>query len=283
MFTNMSLKFKLIGSFCIVAMILCIVGVIGYSGVAGCNRGLDALGNDQIPSLVALSRMQEGQLKVRVLCNAMMNPNCPQDKRQSYASTMDSYWKELDEAVKTYDALPKSGEDESNWKECTRLFDTYRQEFARFDVEAKAYVASRTADEAARYNSRMNEQGFSSFGASAVAVMKKIGELADSNSKEAGEAYAVADAVAERSVALTMIFAIVGVLSALAFGIFLSLNISRKMSGIATAVAEGAGNIAAASTQVASSAQSVASGSQEQAASIEETSSSLEELAAMTK
>lgn len=74
-----------------------------------------------------------------------------------------------------------------------------------------------------------------------------------------------------------------GALAALAFGIFLSLNISWSMSGIATAVAEGAGNIAAASTQVASAAQSVASGSQEQAASIEETSSSLEELAAMTK
>jgi len=76
---------------------------------------------------------------------------------------------------------------------------------------------------------------------------------------------------------------IIGTLTALALGIFMSLSIIGPIRRIIEGLTESAEEVASASGQVSSAAQSLAEGSSEQAASIEETSSSLEEMSSMTK
>jgi len=76
---------------------------------------------------------------------------------------------------------------------------------------------------------------------------------------------------------------IIGTLTALALGIFMSLSITGPIRRIIAGLTGGAEEVASASSQVSSAAQSLAEGSSEQAASIEETSSSLEEMSSMTK
>jgi len=86
-----------------------------------------------------------------------------------------------------------------------------------------------------------------------------------------------------RSKTIAVIGMIAGFLSALAFGIFLSISISRALTRIIDGLSEGANQVASASNQVSSSSQSMAEGASEQAASIEETSASMEEMSSMTK
>ncbi|RPH93559.1 methyl-accepting chemotaxis protein [candidate division KSB1 bacterium] len=283
MFANMSLKVKLIGSFCIVAMILAVVGIVGYTGVAGAKHSIDSIGTANVPSLVALSQLQQSQLGVRLQCNAVLNPVYPEDRKQVYRSTMEGYWKDLDEAIKLYETLPRNPEMEAAWKEFGTSYENWKQWYGKFKTPTESYLSARSPDEAKVHLAKMNEIVFGGFADAARGVMNKVSQLADLNAKVATDETTSADAAAGRAQTMALCFAIGGILMALAFGIFLSLNISRRMNQIVTAVGEGASNISAASTQVASSAQSVAEGSQEQAASIEETSSSLEELAAMTK
>ena len=76
---------------------------------------------------------------------------------------------------------------------------------------------------------------------------------------------------------------IIGTLTALALGIFMSLSITGSIRRIIEGLTDGVEEVASASGQVASAAQSLAEGSSEQAASIEETSASLEEMSSMTK
>lgn len=283
MFANMSLKFKLIGSFCIVAVVLCVVGVVGYSGIVDATRGLNSVGNVEMPAVIAAAKMQQGQLGVRVACNAIMNPQYPEAAKKGYPAQVEGFWKDIDDGIKDYQPLERNAEEEAMWKEFLTLIETYRSFYNRFQPVALAYVEEKNPAVAQTHLNKMCEIAFGGFAQAGGASMKKLATLTEANTKMAMDEMAAANARAARSKAMSLIFSIGGLLAALGFGIFLSLNISRRMSGIAMSVADGAGNISAASTQVASSAQSVASGSQQQAASIEETSSSLEELAAMTK
>jgi hypothetical protein len=70
---------------------------------------------------------------------------------------------------------------------------------------------------------------------------------------------------------------------ALAFGVLLSVSISRSLRHIIAGLAEGAEQVASAAGQVSAASQSLAAGSSQQAAGIEETSSSLEEMSSMTR
>ncbi|MHC1744211.1 MAG: methyl-accepting chemotaxis protein [Syntrophobacteraceae bacterium] len=73
------------------------------------------------------------------------------------------------------------------------------------------------------------------------------------------------------------------VLLGAAIAFLITRSITRPISRVITGLAEGADQVAAASTQVSSASQSLAEGASQQAAAIEETSSSLEQLSSMTK
>ncbi|MFH1985287.1 MAG: MCP four helix bundle domain-containing protein, partial [Pseudomonadota bacterium] len=107
-------------------------------------------------------------------------------------------------------------------------------------------------------------------------IIKINEEVAASETKEA-------DAVSKRSKLIALAGMVVGFFAALAFGILLSISISRKLKIIIDGLNEGAEQVASASSQVSTASQSLAEGASEQAASIEETSSSLEEMSSMTR
>jgi methyl-accepting chemotaxis protein len=283
MFANMSLKFKLIGSFCIVAMILVVVGWVGYSGSKTGGRSVDQLGKNQIPSFAALLKMESGQLGVRLLCNAVLNSDYPADKLQEARSQMIEQWKEMEEGRKAYDGIERSAEEESLWKETGKLWDEYKSTFGRFDSQLQSYVQARTVEESRRCRTAMSGYALGEMGTAAVALMNNLNEIEDAGNKDAELTTKASDDQSSRAETMSLAFMIAGVLTALAFGVFLSLNITKNLNQISNAAADGANQISSAAGQVAAASQGVAEGSQEQAASIEETSSSLEELASMTK
>jgi methyl-accepting chemotaxis protein len=283
MFTNMSLKFKLIGSFCIVALILCIVGFVGFRGVKNCSDSLNGLGNSDVPSLASLSRLQDGQMKVRLVCNAILNPAYPEEKRQQFVGAGDSYWKQMEDAAADFEKLPRDPQEDALWKDITSLLNQYKQCYTGFVPEVQAYLRASTAKESAERLATMNQRVFGDFGKIGNEAMGKITELVGSNIKGSETNTVSAQQAASTARTMSLIFAIAGALIAFAFGLFLSVSISRSLNQITNAAGEGARQISSAAGQVASASQGVAEGSQEQAASIEETSSSLEELASMTK
>ena len=83
------------------------------------------------------------------------------------------------------------------------------------------------------------------------------------------------------------ILMIMGLIGALAVGVFaaffITRSITKPINKIIVGLNEGAVQVASASGQVSSSSQSMAEGASQQAASIEETSSSMEEMSSMTK
>jgi hypothetical protein len=283
MSNSWSLKQKLIGSFCIVAVILAVVSWVGFRGVSNCKTSLDEIGSNNVPTLVAVCSAQEAQMGIRMLCNAVLNPQYPADRKQVFQSSLDAYLKQYEESVKDYEAVQHSPEEEAMWKDVKSLSATWQQSLSKFDGVAQTYIRARSPEEAQQNLKTMNEIVFGGFADQARAVMGKLRDVGLSTKKNSENAAQIADGAASRSKAMSLIFAVLGITAALAFGIFLSMSIAGKLNRIVLQASEGASQIASAATQVASAAQGVAEGSQEQAASIEESTSSLEELSAMTK
>jgi methyl-accepting chemotaxis protein len=283
MFANMSLKTKLVGAFCIVAVIVCVVGWVGYSGVS---RGATTLGEvamSDVPSFVNLTRIQDGQTKVRLICNAIMNPTYPDASKQKYSQSVRDYWAQIEEASKNYDAIEKPEAITAKWNELKDGIATYKKDWEKFDPETDAYLRASDPAVAREHLTAMNSIAFGGFAQTGKVVMDRLSALMEATKSDLQATVDAAQKSAASAKAMSLIFAIAAVLSALSFGLYLSITISRRLQQIAAAAGEGADQIASASGQVSSASQSVAQGSQEQAASIEETSSSLEELAAMTK
>jgi methyl-accepting chemotaxis protein len=120
-----------------------------------------------------------------------------------------------------------------------------------------------------------------------VPVYKKYLAAADAlanYNREMGEA-------AGRSIMSAALAAKLGIVVGIAITIAIAIGVAvliirgttRVLQSVATALNEGADQVASAAGQVSSSSQSLAEGASEQASSLEETSASLEEISSMSK
>jgi hypothetical protein len=283
MFQNMSLKFKLIGSFCVVAIIVCAVGWTGYSGLHKTDRGLSEVADVRLPSIEGLTMIEAGLMQVRMNCYAVMDPTQSLDIRSTYPDRVKMGLEKADEGWKLYEPLPQTPEEAVMWKEFVPLWKAWHDDWKTFDNLATRSLDSNDPQEFRRLCDEMHSFTNSNFAKSARGNIDKLRDLIALNYQIAGDAKKDAQAISKRSANMALSLSLVSVIVAFAFGLFLSFSISRNLNRIVSAAGEGASQIAAAAGQVSSSAQGVAEGSQEQAASIEETSSSVEELSAMTK
>lgn len=284
MFNSLSLKAKLIGAFCVVVCITSVVGWVGYSGLSSASLAIEDVGNVQIPNVEHLLSLQGGVYRTRLENWILLNPETPPATREKYASKLSDIWSDIDKHWKAYEPLPRTPDEDILWKDFESSWSRWKPFVEDFQHTAKQYSESRDPREQEQLLASMNKKIFNpEFLQVAGESASKLQKAVDYDVKLANETAEAALESASTDKASSLIFAIIGVLAGLAFGLFLSLSISRNLNRIAASAEEGASQIAAAASQVSESSQGVAQGSQEQAASIEETSSAIEELSAMTK
>ena len=115
------------------------------------------------------------------------------------------------------------------------------------------------------------------------AVQAILGEMRPKVEQRIMEYRKTAEAQADVYRVIASVGTVIGVLVALALGIFLTLSITRPIAAVIHGLTDASEQVASASSQVSSASQSLAEGASEQAAGIEETSSSIEEMSSMTK
>ncbi len=283
MLSKLSLKFKLVSAFGITALVLGIVAWVGFKGALTSVEVSRGLSREHIPQLASIAQMCQVVTAIRMEYNAIINPEYPAAERSKMPGRFEALWKEFDDANKKWEDIEMTADEERQWKDLENLITAWHSDDARFMSELQRYVQARPGAEEQQCLARCNDIYFSSLRASSKVVLESMDETSASSEQEAINQGLSAEKQSASSKAQSILFGIAGILGALAFGIFLSISISRQLQQIAAAAGDGATQIASASDQVSSSAQSVAEGTQEQAASIEETSSSLEELSSMTK
>jgi hypothetical protein len=282
MFGKMSLKTKLIGSFTIVAIVLGIVGGVGYWGSTTVGHALEEVGMVRMPSLHGLQLMEAGQNRVRLNYYMVINTDLPFEARKEYPEMVQKAWEQAEEGWRIYEPLPQTPEEAAMWREFVPMWNAWKSDWQDLHRIALASLNETNPEKLAALANDMRTMTQGKMKETTRAATTRLNEIIDLNEKLGHEADEAGDAAQQSSKAMSLIFSIIGMIGALAFGIVLSLAISRRLDRIVNEAQEGAEQITSAAGQVSTAAQGVAQGSQEQAASLEETSASVEELTAMT-
>ncbi|MDX9980376.1 MAG: methyl-accepting chemotaxis protein, partial [Lentisphaeria bacterium] len=139
------------------------------------------------------------------------------------------------------------------------------------------------AEQAAVLFERMREQEFVIGRPAQEEGSGLLEQLVDMNGELADHAVAAGERQARMAKLMAAGGTVAGFIAALAFGIVLSLSLSRALFRIIEGLRNGAEQVASASEQLSSSSQELSQSSSEQASGLEETSSALEEMSSQTQ
>jgi methyl-accepting chemotaxis protein len=179
MFSRMSLKGKLIASFCIVAAILATVVYFGYHGVSQGAAAVVDLGQSHVPATAALNRIQDGQSRIRLNSYMVENPELSLKVRKNFTERIQAAWTSIDDGFKSYEAIPRDADEDKVWKEFLELWNVWKNDFQTYQPLAVATLSERDPDKLRDLYDRMHDLTEGALAKSARASVDKIRELTD--------------------------------------------------------------------------------------------------------
>jgi methyl-accepting chemotaxis protein len=286
MLKNMKLGTKLIGGFLIVASIMLVVGWVGYSGVNTVLRTAELFNKEILPSEKCLGEMRYCNEAIRVTQRTLIAFDSPKKDRERQYESFEKRYEKHQKTAETFEKIDKNSEEQKLWTE-------YKADFANWIAEnRKLNELSKQIDglnsrfgsgDARELRAQAVEHVYGSLYTIQKEMLTALDNLINSATTRADKEMADGDASAARADTTIIVALVVGVLSAILLGVFLTLSLTRPVNRVVASLSSGAEQIGSASEQVAGSSQSLAEGASEQASALEEASSSLEEMASMTK
>lgn len=306
---NFTIKFRLIATMAVMAVMLIIGGAMGAFGVRNSNAVSNELYTNQLPSLDALTNARVTQLRARVLLDRVIAHPEMAEKAQlvgrveEYLLKSDQYWKK-------YLSLPMDeGVETKLSAEVTSLRDKYLSEGMR---PALAAAKAGNNEEADRINATILPKLYETFSDKVVKLDELQFSTAQSlleGSQSAFKTFVWIDifgvAAGLVAVFISAYFLVIAISHPLTFlleqfeaigngdlsqqiraksndemGQLLTglENMRQNLVQTVTVVRQGSSSIAVSSEEIASGNMDLSSRTENQAASLEETASSMEEL-----
>ncbi|HEY3489890.1 MAG TPA: methyl-accepting chemotaxis protein [Candidatus Deferrimicrobiaceae bacterium] len=274
MIGTFSLKKKLIGAFVVVALIAAVIGVIGYRGILFAKGAQDQMGSVQLPAVNAIWMIKDALDVARRVELVMFQPQLDEDEIAGMMKNLQKAREQADEGIRLFESLPVGQEEKSAWQ----AFKTAWDDWIRGADRVTASLGGSAAERSAGYDEATGPSRVR-FHTTRVALDKLI-EIELASSERIDREF---ESDVRRTKLFTIIAVVAGVGLGLAFGIFLSLNLSGSLTRAARSLDEGASQLSVSASDLTSSSQSLAGGASEAAASLEETSAAMEEMSSMTR
>ncbi len=139
---KMSLKMKLMGGFALVALICLVVGLTGWIGLNSVDKSLDEISEARMPAIQSLLTGAKCIESIRVAQRTLLNPGLSVEDRDRQLTNMENERAALDQSIKAYDSLPKTGELASQWAAFKAALDEWRAVNDRFFALVNELIAS---------------------------------------------------------------------------------------------------------------------------------------------
>jgi len=270
--SRFKLSVKLIGGFAVVALIILLVGFIGWRGLNKVNGELTESNTNLIPSIEALHSINNAQALIQGTQNSLMIQETADDSRAKAhkLKLIDTALRDVEKAWNRYETLPKEKEGQALWNQFKTSWEKWKQDrlqiidLLRADQRQTALVLFQeeyTVPEIERLMKAL--------------IQMNVQKVAASRQR-AGSEQKGANIGSLVSMALGMALALV-------MGIWLSRALIGPINGVIGGFQAGAREVAEATNRLAAASSDLAEGTSSQAASLQETSSSLEEMARMTE
>ncbi len=270
---KMKLSVKLIGSFCLVSLMLLVGGFIGVSNIMYLNKNIITLHTVNTKPLVAMGDISELWQELRA------------ELRNAYIQKF-VYGKDIARELEKISAINERGKKDlaevgatltegEIKKEYDYLISLFMRQNPNLEKLIKM-ISDNMKDEAVAFmegemTTVENQISDSFHKIITMEVQQADGTMQASTSR------------ANWATWFASISTVIAFIAAVLFGVFMSMIITRPIARVIEGLNEGAEQVTAVASQVATSSQHMADGSSNQASAIEETSSSLEEMSSMTR
>ncbi len=230
-FYNLKLATKLISGFVLVAIIAGIIGLTGYIGLNQVVHDLHEITEVRLPSIESLLIISEAQTAVKVAERTLSKRGLTMEARNFQYQIMENAFKRADAAWAIYEPLPQSNEEAKEWNQFVALWNKWKEGVHNFITLSKE-SDSIGENDTDRYNeifARLDkltmEDNAKSF-LDSEAVLLKVVEINEHLTEEIEQ---LADEQSSRAILILLIVLILGIISAIALGIFLSTIISNPI------------------------------------------------------
>lgn len=261
---------KIVTGFALLTLIGVIQGVISYRLLLPINERATFMKVDAVPGTIAILKINALLVRTDALVHGLVFSAV--EEQATFDEQIRSKAAEITGLLAAYEKTITQTVDRQLFNEAGKR----RSEFIAAFAEISAFLAAGKSTEAIDCFDKKARPAAEQLEAS----LDQLVALNQGNAVQASELISSLVTSGKWTVLVGMA---VSLLASASLAAFIVLGVNRDLRRLATALNDGADQVASASSQVSAASQSLASGSSEQAAALEETSASLEEMASMTK
>jgi methyl-accepting chemotaxis protein len=236
MFSQMKTGTKVLFGFGVALAMPVIVGLVGYYAVSSLNANVATIGDNQVPSVIALNDVRDGLNNVSDAAQGLFNRRTFADSsaRSQMFTQIETAFQQIEQASKGYEATPNDEKERG-------LYKDFKDSLARWRSNVDSMIAliqqKRQAVESGEKTSEQSTAALDDKIFQYVAPLrtaraessKKLAAVIDYNAQNAKTIIKESNSLATTS--LLMIFGaiVVGVVFCIALGLFLSKNITKVL------------------------------------------------------
>jgi len=302
MLRNLNLQTRLIGAFLMMGLLVFLVAWVGWSSTSNLSQHIETIGKDNLPSIEALLKINEGQTQIESSERALINSALSQAERQDALNRMDKAWQQIQDGFKAYEATTFTSEEEGlyqqmlkyweDWKQADREFLGINQEFEKLGILNPLGLqielinqGKSNSPEMATANTASNLLNKLSQQAKVIRVKfmrseKSTLAVAAYNRKQADNAYQTAQNDISKTQVSVLLGMTVGPLTAIILGIALSIAIAKPLDKALKGIIN---MIVSSSTEIAATIEQQERIAVQQAASVNQTTTTMDELGASSR
>jgi len=302
MLRNLNLQTRLIGAFLMMGLLVFLVAWVGWSSTSNLSQHLDTIGKDNLPSIEALLKINEGQTQIESAERALINSALSQAERQDALNRMDKAWQQIQDGFKAYEATTRTSEEDAlyqqmlkyweDWKQADQELLQINQEFEKVGILNPLGLqielinqGESNSPEMARAKIASNLLNKLSQQAKVIRVKFIKSEeatlaVAASNRKQADNAYQTAQYDISKTQVSVLLGMTLGPLTAIILGIALSIAIAKPLDKALKGIIN---MIVSSSTEIAATIEQQERIAVQQAASVNQTTTTMDELGASSR
>ena len=266
---KLKMSTKLIGGFMIMGSLLLVGGLVGFLGISQVDGRLRDVSEVHFPGIHSVGVMTEAQITIQRVAGSLLTLESSDraDTRKRLLTQLETAWGRAEEARKRYETLPQTGDAKEIWDALNPAWEAWRQGHNRLIT----LVKNGKREEAAALFA-------GSLAGSFTTTERRLRGLSDLTVRLAEEAGKTGQAQASWLKVTALGGTGVGIILALAFGIFFARSITKPINRIIAKLTETSDQFAEAAEQIAISSNRLAEGTSIQAEAVDKTSSVTKDL-----
>ncbi|MEG5040727.1 MULTISPECIES: methyl-accepting chemotaxis protein [unclassified Microcoleus] len=303
MFRNMNLQTKLISAFLLMGLIVFVFAGVGWNGVSRLSVHINTLSDNSLPSVTGLWKINEGQTQIESSERLLFDPDMTKAERQAALTRIQNAWKQINKGFQEYEGTPRTPEEDRKYKKFQQDWDAWKKSHEKLlnieqdynqigirnpwkrQVELISQGKGNSPEIAAvktalELRSRMDEFASSTEEPLFNTATDSILSVIAINEDIADKAKKSADQDINQTGFWVLVGMILGPVTAIILGIFLSITIAKPIDKALKSIVN---MIVSSSSQIAATVEQQERIVNQQATAVNETTSTMDELGASSR